>query len=195
MEDEYIIVNKKNLYIEMPTLINVEYEVEKVKEVEVEKVKEVEVEKVKVEVEEVKVEVKDTLGTGMNMIIESNLSEDQKKYAAFVYDSTKLLIQEFILTDMNDILKITFMISKIVKQIENVKIYKKYPTGMDKKAITIELGRIFIKDMIPDSKSIMMVYDVIAEPTLETMIDVSNNVNVSVATCCPTILKLFKLVS
>ena len=194
MEDEYIIVNKKNLYIEMPTLINVEYEVEKVKEVEEVKEVKVEVEEVKVEVEEVK-EVKDILGTGMNMIIESNLSEDQKKYAAFVYDSTKLLIQEFILTDMNDIVKITLMISKIVKQIENVKIYKKYPTGMDKKAITIELGRIFIKDMIPDSNSIMMVYDVIAEPTLETMIDVSNNVNVSVATCCPSILKLFKLVS
>jgi len=194
MEDEYIIVNKKNLYIEMTTLINVEYEVEKVKEVEEVKEVKVEVEEVKVEVEEVK-EVKDILGTGMNMIIESNLSEDQKKYAAFVYDSTKLLIQEFILTDMNDIVKITLMISKIVKQIENVKIYKKYPTGMDKKAITIELGRIFIKDMIPDSNSIMMVYDVIAEPTLETMIDVSNNVNVSVATCCPSILKLFKLVS
>jgi hypothetical protein len=189
MDDEYIIVNKKNLYIEMPRLINVEYEVEK-KEIKVE-----EVEEVKIEEKEVKIEVKDTLGQGMNMIIESNLSEDQKKYAAFVYDSTKLLIQEFILTDMNDIMKITLIISKIVKQIENVKIYKKYPTGIDKKAITIELGRIFIKDMIPDSDSKIAIYDVIAEPMLETMIDVSNNVNISVATCCPSVLKLFKLVS
>jgi len=194
MDDEYIIVNKKNLYIEMPRLINVEYEVEK-KEIKVEEIKVEEVKVEEVKVEEVKIEVKDTLGQGMNMIIESNLSEDQKKYAAFVYDSTKLLIQEFILTDMNDIMKITLIISKIVKQIENVKIYKKYPTGIDKKAITIELGRIFIKDMIPDSDSKIAIYDVIAEPMLETMIDVSLNVNVSVAKCCPSILKLFKLVS
>ena len=94
---------------------------------------------------------------------------------------------------MNNIIKITMIISQIIKQIENIKIDKKYPTGIDKKAITIELGRIFIKDMIPDSTSEIILYDLVAEPTLETIIDVSKVVNISANKCCPSIFKLFKL--
>jgi hypothetical protein len=45
-------------------------------------------------------------------------------------------------------------------------------------------------------KEVLMVYDVIAEPTLEAMIDVSRVVNVAVqemaSKCCPGLLEFFK---
>jgi hypothetical protein len=52
---------------------------------------------------------------------------------------------------------------------------------------------------MPDDKGekeVLMVYDLIAEPTLEAMIEVSKVVNVAVqeaaAKCCPGLFELFK---
>ena len=73
--------------------------------------------------------------------------------------------------------------------------------GADKKAVAIELGRILIKEITPDDKGeseILMVYDLIAETTLEAMIEVSRVVNVAVqelaTKCCPGLFEIFKRV-
>jgi hypothetical protein len=90
-------------------------------------------------------------------------------------------------------------LGQIIKQLENAQVDGKKPTGKDKKAVAIQLGRILIKEVMPDDKGekeVLMVYDLIAEPTLEAMIEVSKVVNVAVqeaaAKCCPGLFELFK---
>lgn len=137
---------------------------------------------------------------GLSMINESSLSDDQKKLAAQIYESTKAAIQSFIAdSSLNNTVKITKTLGQVIKQLENAKIDGKAPSGADKKAVAIQLGRILIKEVTPDDKGeaeILMVYDLVAEPTLEAMIEVSRVVNVAVqemaTKCCPGLLEFFK---
>ena len=118
-----------------------------------------------------------------------SLSENQKKIASIIYNSTKNAIKSVLLDDsMHNIMKITLMIGKTIQEIENVKINEKPTTGKDKKAVAIELCRILIKEMVPNNE-ILVMYDLMAEPTLEIMIEVSKVVNVEIVKCCP--FKLF----
>lgn len=137
---------------------------------------------------------------GLSMISESSLTEDQKKLATQIYDSTKEAIKSFIADpSLNNTVKITKTVGQIIKQLENVKVDGKAPTGADKKAVAIQLGRILIKEVTPDDKGeaeILMMYDLVAEPTLEAMIEVSRAVNVAVqemaTKCCPGLFEFFK---
>jgi hypothetical protein len=132
---------------------------------------------------------------GLKLISESSLSEGQKKLASSIYESVKEAIKGFIEDpNVNNTVKITKVIGQVIKQLENTK-----ATGGDKKAVAIQLGRILIKEVTPDDKGeaeILMVYDMVAEQTLEAMIEVSKVVNVAVqeaaAKCCPGLLELFK---
>lgn len=151
-------------------------------------------------VTEVAKEVAEQLG--LKMITESDLSEDQKKLATSIYDSMKDAIKGFVEDpDMNSTVKITKVIGQVIKKLENTKIDGKVITGADKKAVAIHLGRILIKEVTPDDKGeaeILMVYDLIAEQTLEAMIEVSRVVNVAVqelaTKCCPGLFEIFKRV-
>lgn len=139
---------------------------------------------------------------GLKMISESSLSEDQKKLASSIYESIKPAVEGFISDpNVNNTVKITKVIGQVIKQLENTKIEGKAITGADKKVVAIQLGRILIKEVTPDDKGeaeILMVYDLVAEPTLEAMIEVSKVVNVAVqemaTKCCPGILEFFKKV-
>jgi len=132
---------------------------------------------------------------GLTLISESSLSEEQKNLAASIYDSVKLSIQGFINNpNVNNTIKITKTLGQVIKQLE-----VKASTSANKKAVAIELGRILIKEVIPDDKGeseVLMIYDLIAEETLEAMIEVSRVVNIAVqkiaVNCCPSILELFK---
>lgn len=132
---------------------------------------------------------------GLKLISESSLSEEQKKLASSIYESVKEAIKSFVEDpNVNNTVKITKVIGQVIKQLENTK-----ATGGDKKAVAIQLGRILIKEVTPDDKGeaeILMVYDMVAEQTLEAMIEVSRVVNVAVqeaaAKCCPGLLELFK---
>jgi hypothetical protein len=147
--------------------------------------------------------VKDVVAAlGLKMISESSLTEEQKKLANLIYDSTKAAIQSFINdASLNNTVKITKTLGQVIKQLERPSLGTDgvVPTGADKKAVAIQLGRILIKEVMPDDKGekeVLMVYDLIAEPTLEAMIDVSRVVNVAVqemaTKCCPGLLDLFK---
>ena len=137
---------------------------------------------------------------GLKMITESSLSEDQKKLAASIYESVKAAIKEFISDpSVNETIKITKTLGKLIKELENAKVDGKAPTGKDKKAVAIQLGRILIKEVVTNDSieaNILMVYDVVAEPTLEAMIEVSKVVNVVVqkvvTSCGPTFDKVLK---
>jgi len=182
MDDDstYVIINKpkekpKEIYINMDNL-NIEPIIE-----------------VKMEETSVILEAKTVEACNVS----ESLTEDQKKLAAYIYDSTKKEVQSFILDrSLNNTVKITMTIGQLIKQLENVKIDGKAPTGSDKKLVAIELGRNLIKEVAPDDKEIFIIYDLIAESTLEAMIDVSKVVNVEVkeivTKCCPRFSDIFK---
>ena len=121
---------------------------------------------------------------GLKMITESTLTEDQKILATSIYSSVKTAIKEFISDpSINETIKITKTLGKLIKELENAKVDGKAPTGADKKAVAIQLGRILIKEVVTNDSleaNILMVYDVVAEPILEAMIEVSKVVNVVV---------------
>ena len=198
MDDEYIIV-KSEKYIEMFTLspspnpspnpspksLDVIPESPDVSLVIPESPKSLESpENIKVHIVEMEqMEQKNTIAAS------ESLSENQKKIASIIYNSTKNAIKSVLLDNsVNNIMKITLMIGKTIQEIENVKINEKPTTGKDKKAVAIELCRILIKEMVPNNE-ILVMYDLMAESTLEIMIEVSKVVNVEIVKCCP--FKLF----
>jgi hypothetical protein len=143
-------------------------------------------------------EPKETLG--LKLISESSLSDEQKKLATNIYDSVKLAIKDFISDpSINNTIKITKVIGEIIKQLENANTNGKKILGSDKKAIVIQLGSILIKEVSPDLESeILKLYNLVAEQTLEAMIDVSKVVNVNIqemsTKCCPGIMELVRKV-
>jgi hypothetical protein len=134
--------------------------------------------------------------TGISSISESSLTDEQKKLATQIYDKTKAAIQSFINdASLNNTVKITKTLGQVIKQLEGVQ----SANGADKKAVAIQLGRILIKEVMPDDKGeaeVLVMYDLVAEPTLEAMIEVSRVVNVAVqelaTKCCPSLLDFFK---
>jgi hypothetical protein len=143
-----------------------------------------------------------TQAMGLSSISESSLTDEQKKLATQIYDSTKAAIQGFINdASLNNTVKITKTLGQVIKQLEGVKVDGKGPSGADKKAVAIQLGRILIKEVMPDDKGeaeVLVMYDLVAEPTLEAMIEVSRVVNVAVqelaTKCCPGLFEFFKRV-
>jgi hypothetical protein len=136
--------------------------------------------------------------TGISSISESSLTDEQKKLATQIYESTKAAIQSFINdANLNNTIKITKTLGQVIKQLECAK----SANGADKKAVAIKLGRILIKEVMPDDKGeeeVLIMYDLVAEPTLEAMIEVSRVVNVVVqelaTKCCPSLFDFFKRV-
>lgn len=136
---------------------------------------------------------------GLKFIMESDLTDEQKKLTLQIYDLVKVKLNDVMSDDtINDTIKISKIIGNILSLLENVKVDEKIPTGSDKKAVAIQLGRNLIKELISDNTTILALYDTLAEPLLETMIDVSKVVNTVImeATkkCCPGLFELFKIV-
>ena len=136
----------------------------------------------------------------IKLISKMNLSEEHQKIVLSIYDDVKKSIETFINDpNINISVKITKILGQIIKKLETTHIYGKIISGTDKKIVAINLGRSLIKDAMPDNKGekeALMLYDMIAEPTLETMIDVSKVVNVfvkEIATkCCPSFMDFLK---
>lgn len=137
---------------------------------------------------------------GLQMINESNLSEQQRQLAISIHSSVKISIEGLISDpNINNTVKVTKTIGQVIKQLETTHINGMPPSGADKKAVAIQLGRILIKEVVPDDcgeDEILMIYDLVAEPTLEAMIEVSKVVNVVVkhiaTKCCPGLMSIFK---
>jgi hypothetical protein len=140
---------------------------------------------------------KEEIDICLKYILECNVSDEQKKLILQIYDSVKIAVKDTISEQaINETIKITKTIGYIIKQLENIKVDNKSPSGTDKKVVAINLGRIIIKELLSNETKILELYDVIAEPTLEAMIDVSKVVNTVIMEasrkCCPGLLELFK---
>ena len=112
---------------------------------------------------------------------ESALTGEQKQVIGMLYQKAKQATQS-VLEDctIDTTIKITQTLAQLIKIVEYVKINDKKIAGSSKKGIVIELGRQLIKEIIQDDtlqQRILPVYDLVAEQTLETIIDVSQVVN------------------
>jgi hypothetical protein len=132
--------------------------------------------------------------------IVETLTDAQKSVLKVVYDKVKessdVILQH---PTLNSALKITQMLAAIIKLLESVKLQDAVLGGKDKKLIALEVGKLLIKDCIKDEEKqavLLMIYDNSAEALLETMIDVSRNLNVKAkevaGMCCDGLLSLFK---
>jgi len=129
----------------------------------------------------------------VTLVLEDDrLSAEQKQIVKLIYDKAKESV-ETILTASNvaDAIKITQTIATIIKLLEMVTLNSAKVAGADKKKIALELTRDLMKDIIKDESvkaNLLAMYDLVAEQTLETMIDVSRSLNVGVqkvaSSCC-----------
>jgi hypothetical protein len=127
------------------------------------------------------------------------LTAEQQKIIKTVYDTAKNAMTSILINpNMGMTIKITQSIGHIVKLVEGLKINNNTVSGHIKKLVAIEVGRQVIIDVIKDEKleaDILTMYDNLAEMTIETLIDVSNNVNVNVpkvtTTCFTAIMTIF----
>ena len=126
-----------------------------------------------------------------------SLTEYQKQIVKVVYDEIKPLIlsiiEELKKIDINNVLPediskyIFIIVSTCIKIIEKTKVNNKKIDGGDKKQIVLELGKIIINTEIDNTAItdiINPIYDTLAEDVLETVIDVSSQVNTEVKKGC-----------
>ncbi len=117
-------------------------------------------------------------------VCDDSLTSVQKKVIAIVYDKAKEAV-ETIISDqsLDTILKVTLMLGQIIKLLENITLDGNKIQGDIKKQVAIELGRLLIKDLVqeePRRTTILGLYDLLADKTLETMVGVSKVLNVAV---------------
>ena len=121
------------------------------------------------------------------------LTKEQKEILSVVFEKVKASVEAILIDmDLSNHIKIMQIISSIIKIVEGLTVMKKTLSGVDKKAIALACGRKCIK-MMKDHLDMLLLYDMIAETAMETMIDVSRNLNVKeVSECCMGFLSLCK---
>ena len=142
-------------------------------------------------------EVTSTVEPVVQLVLEDNrLTAEQQQIVKLIYDKAKESV-ESILTASNvaDAIKITQTIASVIKLLEMVTFNNAKIAGSNKKQIALELTRDLIKDIVKDDSikaNIIAMYDLVAEQTLETLIDVSRTLNVEVqkaaSSCCAAFL-------
>jgi prophage DNA circulation protein len=112
-----------------------------------------------------------------NTVEEANsLTATQKEALDIVFNDVKGTVEHILIdADVPIQIKLMQMISPIIKTVQDVSALKLALTGADKKAIVLDCGRKCIRMMLKDHQDMLTLYDTIAEPALETMLDLSRN--------------------
>jgi hypothetical protein len=121
------------------------------------------------------------------------LTKEQKEILSVVFEKVKASVEDIMINmDLSNHIKIMQIISSVIKIVEGLTVMKKTISGVDKKAVALACGRKCIK-MMKDHLDMLLLYDAIAETAMETMIDVSRNLNVKeVSDCCMSLFSLCK---
>jgi hypothetical protein len=129
----------------------------------------------------------------ISAVDESNaLTKEQKEILSVVFEKVKASVESIMIDmDLSNHIKIMQIISAVIKIVEGLTVMKKTISGIDKKVVALACGRKCIK-MMKDHLDMLLLYDMIAETAMETMIDVSRNLNVNGAECCMGLFSLFK---
>tara|TARA_B100000925_G_scaffold290232_1_gene274975 strand:- start:5149 stop:5604 length:456 start_codon:yes stop_codon:yes gene_type:complete len=110
-----------------------------------------------------------------------NITPYQKAIIKKIYKISNESIKEVVETpELADALVVTIAIGNLVKLIETININNKPLSGNNKKQIVLYLGRLLLNDLLPENNksNIIAAYDLLAEATLEKLIDVSKNIKV-----------------
>jgi len=144
----------------------------------------------------------------LKVSVKSNtLNETQKTVLTEVYDQLKVEMKDVIdaiehltyKTDLESTVDFSKLVVRIVstciKFMERIDVNDIPLSGNDKKIISIELGKLIIQKEVKNTsvqEIILNIYDIIADSTIDTIIDVSKNVNIkikhgikSIFSCCP----------
>lgn len=129
----------------------------------------------------------------ISAVDESNaLTKEQKEILSVVFEKVKASVESIMIDmDLSNHIKIMQIISSVIKIVEGLTVMKKTISGIDKKVVALACGRKCIK-MMKDHLDMLLLYDMIAETAMETMIDVSRNLNVNGAECCMGLFSLYK---
>jgi hypothetical protein len=114
----------------------------------------------------------------------SKLTDEQEEALKAVYEKAKSA-SETILHEpsISNAVKVAQIVGQIIKLLEETAKTGKKIAGKDKKIVAMELCRRTIKELIKDEGlklNILNKFDTIGEQMLETMIDVSKHLNVSI---------------
>lgn len=127
--------------------------------------------------------------------IEEKYTDEQAEIIALVYDKAKVSAEAILkIEDLSSMVKVVKIIAEIIKLLETITIHKVKITGKMKKHIALLLTRRLIIEIVKDENtrhSMLEMHQNMGENVLETMVDVSRNLNVQEAatTCCNEIGK------
>lgn len=120
-----------------------------------------------------------------NNILESNLdkieglSQIQKKYVIELFDLVKTSVNTLVGDKQLDSnILISTILVETIKLVEKIEIGKHVLLGMDKKKIAISIGSLYLQEKFTENLDILILYNVLAEPLLEQMVNLSKLINV-----------------
>lgn len=130
------------------------------------------------------------------------LSDRQENVLNQLYNSLKEIMKETLSLESADhAMKIGRMMAEIIKLVEKARYPNDKIPGAEKKEIAIALGKRLVsdKDVVQNEtirNGLITAYDLLGEQLLETLMDVSRNVNIAVQqaalSCCESILDYLK---
>lgn len=114
----------------------------------------------------------------------AKLTEEQEEVLKAVYEKAKSASETIINEpSINNSIKVAQIVGQTIKLLEEAAKTGKKLAGKDKKIVAMELCRRTIKELIKDEGlklNILNKFDTIGEQMLETMIDVSKHLNITV---------------
>jgi hypothetical protein len=115
--------------------------------------------------------VNDILVTSQQQV--SELTELQQKAIASLIAEVKEVVGEL----SSNAFAVTKVISVLMKKVETLQVDGRKLNGADKKKVVLEAGKQVLSSKLSNDSSIMQLYNALAEPTIEAMIDMSRGVN------------------
>lgn len=155
-----------------------------------------------IQIVEIKVDEKaEDINEILDTIKDNNkITAEQKIIIKSIYENVKDSVEGILnAKDVDSAIKITQTIATVIKLIEKITINNKPISGASKKLLALELVRTLINDLIKDDSiknSILAMYDIIGESTLEMLVDVSRNINIknvvkATTSCCAGFFSFF----
>jgi hypothetical protein len=109
----------------------------------------------------------------------SQLSEAQKKAITSLLGQTTDFAKTLVQDGSMGALSMTKLIGNLMKNAESLQVDGTKLKGAEKKDVVLEVGKQLLTTIIPEERraTVVELYNALAEPTLEAMIDMSRGVN------------------
>lgn len=111
----------------------------------------------------------------------TELTHLQRAAITAVISAIEEASREILAGNVSPALNVTILLGKLVKAVENISVEGAKLRGADKKIVVLEVGKQLIRRLVPEEQraTVLSVYEMAAEPVLDTLVDVSRNVNVA----------------